>query len=77
MFAQKGVNGRAAWRAVNFPEDRMDADKAQLDGPDFSLGMKLSALSDGTMLTGHVNDQAVVLVRRGDELFAWLACARR
>jgi len=48
----------------------MDADKAQFDGLDFSLGMKLSALSDGTMLTGHVNDQAVVLVRRGDELFA-------
>jgi NADPH-dependent 2,4-dienoyl-CoA reductase/sulfur reductase-like enzyme/nitrite reductase/ring-hydroxylating ferredoxin subunit len=48
----------------------MGADHDPLEGPDFSLGVKLSALGDGAMLTGHADDQAVVLVRRGDELFA-------
>ena len=41
-----------------------------LEGPDLSLGVKLSAIPDGDMLKGHVDDEAVVLVRRGDELFA-------
>ena len=51
-------------------EDEMSADHVQLEGPDLSLGVKLSAIPDGAMLKGHVDDQAVVLVRRGDELFA-------
>jgi NADPH-dependent 2,4-dienoyl-CoA reductase/sulfur reductase-like enzyme/nitrite reductase/ring-hydroxylating ferredoxin subunit len=37
---------------------------------DFSRGVQLSTIADGAMMTGHVGDQAVVLVRRGDELFA-------
>ncbi len=37
----------------------MSADHVQLEGPDFSLGVKLSAIADGAMLSGHVGDQAV------------------
>ena len=48
----------------------MSADHAQLEGPDFSLGVKLAEIADGAMLNGHVDDQPVVLVRRGEELFA-------
>ena len=48
----------------------MSAENVQLEGPDFSLGVKLSAIADGDMLRGHVDDQAVVLARRGEELFA-------
>jgi NADPH-dependent 2,4-dienoyl-CoA reductase/sulfur reductase-like enzyme/nitrite reductase/ring-hydroxylating ferredoxin subunit len=48
----------------------MSAGNVQLEGPDLSLGVKLSALADGAMLSGHVDDQAVLLIRRGDELFA-------
>ena len=48
----------------------MSAENVQVEGPDLSLGVKLSAIADGAMLTGHIDDQAVVLVRRGDELFA-------
>lgn len=48
----------------------MSADHVHLEGPDLSQGVKLSAIPDGDMLKGHVGDQAVVLVRRGDELFA-------
>jgi NADPH-dependent 2,4-dienoyl-CoA reductase/sulfur reductase-like enzyme/nitrite reductase/ring-hydroxylating ferredoxin subunit len=51
-------------------EDEMSAENVQLEGPDLSLGVKLAAIADGAMLTGHVDDEAVVLVRRGDELFA-------
>ncbi|HEX5237971.1 MAG TPA: FAD-dependent oxidoreductase [Sphingomicrobium sp.] len=46
------------------------ADHEQLEGPDLSRGVKLSAIPEGAILTGHVDDHAVVLVRRGDELFA-------
>lgn len=48
----------------------MSADHVQLQGPDLSLGVKLSAIADGDMLKGYVDDQAVVLVRRGEEWFA-------
>jgi NADPH-dependent 2,4-dienoyl-CoA reductase/sulfur reductase-like enzyme/nitrite reductase/ring-hydroxylating ferredoxin subunit len=48
----------------------MSADHVPLEGPDLSVGVKLSEIADGAMLTGHVGDHAVVLVRRGDELFA-------
>jgi NADPH-dependent 2,4-dienoyl-CoA reductase/sulfur reductase-like enzyme/nitrite reductase/ring-hydroxylating ferredoxin subunit len=51
-------------------EDEMSADHVQLEGPDLSLGVKLSAIPDGDMLKGYVGDQPVVLVRRGEELFA-------
>jgi len=48
----------------------MTADNALLEGPDFRLGVKLSTILDGAMVEGHVDDQAVLLGRRGDELFA-------
>src|SRR6476661_7621191 len=51
-------------------EDEMSADHVQLEGPDLSSGVKLSAIPDGDMLQGYVGDEAVVLVRRGDRLFA-------
>ncbi|HVV91969.1 MAG TPA: FAD-dependent oxidoreductase [Hyphomicrobiales bacterium] len=39
-------------------------------GPDFGAGVALAELADGQMLAGHVGDSAVLLARRGDELFA-------
>lgn len=48
----------------------MSVGNVELEGPDLSLGVKLSTLSNGAMLRGHVDDQAVLLVRRDDELFA-------
>jgi NADPH-dependent 2,4-dienoyl-CoA reductase/sulfur reductase-like enzyme/nitrite reductase/ring-hydroxylating ferredoxin subunit len=43
-------------------------DKA--DGPDLAAGLPLSELRDGEPLLGHVGDEAVILVRRDDEVFA-------
>ena len=41
-----------------------------LDGPDFIKGVSLAKVADGAMLLGHVHDVAVLMARRGDELFA-------
>jgi apoptosis-inducing factor 3 len=43
---------------------------ATLDGPDFRKGISVSKLRNGAMILGHVDDEAVILARRGDELFA-------
>ena len=39
-------------------------------GPDLTLGVALEAVADGKMLRGHVGDDAVLIARRGGELFA-------
>jgi apoptosis-inducing factor 3 len=39
-------------------------------GPDLTLGVPLDQLSDERMLAGHVGEEAVLLVRRGDDFFA-------
>ena len=44
--------------------------QAELSGPDFAAGIVLDEIADGGMLAGHAQGKAVLLVRRGDELFA-------
>lgn len=39
-------------------------------GPDFAQGVRVDVLPDGSMLAGHVGEEPVLLVRRGDDLFA-------
>jgi apoptosis-inducing factor 3 len=41
-----------------------------LDGPDLTQGVAISTLSENTALVGHAHGEQVMLVRRGDELFA-------
>ena len=48
----------------------MSEEKAKLSGPDLTQGVELSTIPDGTMLLGHARGEPVLLVRRGDELFA-------
>jgi NADPH-dependent 2,4-dienoyl-CoA reductase/sulfur reductase-like enzyme/nitrite reductase/ring-hydroxylating ferredoxin subunit len=48
----------------------MSADAPELSGPDLRLGVPLSSLAEGAMLQGHAGGEAVLLVRRGGELFA-------
>jgi hypothetical protein len=57
-------------------EDRMSEEKAKLNGPDLTQGVELSTVPDGTMLPGHARGEPVLLVRRGDELFAIVPSAR-
>jgi apoptosis-inducing factor 3 len=48
----------------------MSQQKPKLSGPDFTQGVDLSAVPDGTMLLGHAHGESVLLVRRGEELLA-------
>ncbi len=48
----------------------MSNSNVKLEGPDLRAGVELHVLSDGTMLTGHVDGQSAMLVRDGRDLFA-------
>jgi NADPH-dependent 2,4-dienoyl-CoA reductase/sulfur reductase-like enzyme/nitrite reductase/ring-hydroxylating ferredoxin subunit len=39
-------------------------------GPDFAQGLPADQIADGSMLAGHVGDEAVLVARRGNEFFA-------
>jgi NADPH-dependent 2,4-dienoyl-CoA reductase/sulfur reductase-like enzyme/nitrite reductase/ring-hydroxylating ferredoxin subunit len=40
------------------------------EGPDLAQGVPFASLRDGDLLEGHVGEEPVLLVRRGDNLFA-------
>jgi apoptosis-inducing factor 3 len=48
----------------------MSEEKTKLDGPDLSKGVALSTVAENAMLLGHAHGEPVILVRRGDDLFA-------
>jgi apoptosis-inducing factor 3 len=48
----------------------MTAEEAQLSGPDFTQGIEAARVTDGAMLLGYANGEAVLLARRGAEFFA-------
>ncbi|MBV8520153.1 MAG: FAD-dependent oxidoreductase [Acidobacteria bacterium] len=39
-------------------------------GPDLQQGVRIADVADGAMLAGHVGEDAVLLVRKGEEFFA-------
>jgi len=39
-------------------------------GPDFGVGIAIAGVPEGTLVGGHVGDEAVLLARRGEEWFA-------
>src|SRR5436305_13592652 len=44
--------------------------ETQLTGPDLKQGIDIDELADGAMLGGHADGEAVLLVRRGREIYA-------
>lgn len=48
----------------------MNDTKTELGGPDLAEGVSLSQIADGAMLLGQADGEAVLVARRGDELFA-------
>src|SRR5215470_16376611 len=48
----------------------MAAEQSKPKGPDLTRGVPIGDVADGGMTGGHVGDDAVLLARRGDELFA-------
>src|SRR2546421_9739010 len=61
----------AAYIAAGHHEEAaMSSEDVAPTGPDLIEGVELSALPDGATLAGHVKGEAVMLVRRGAEVFA-------
>jgi apoptosis-inducing factor 3 len=48
----------------------MSEQQKKLDGPDFAQGLALADIAEDGMILGHVAGDAVLLARRGQELFA-------
>lgn len=48
----------------------MAEDSSKLTGPDFEKGIRIADVADGAMVEGHAFGEAVLMARRGDELFA-------
>lgn len=48
----------------------MAGSNSAVKGPDLTLGIELSSIPDGAMLLGHVGDEQVILIRRGQKLCA-------
>jgi NADPH-dependent 2,4-dienoyl-CoA reductase/sulfur reductase-like enzyme/nitrite reductase/ring-hydroxylating ferredoxin subunit len=44
--------------------------ETQLSGPDLSAGIRLADVPDGGQVVGHAGGEAVLVVRRGEEIFA-------
>jgi NADPH-dependent 2,4-dienoyl-CoA reductase/sulfur reductase-like enzyme/nitrite reductase/ring-hydroxylating ferredoxin subunit len=50
-------------------EDAMGG-QVELSGPDLTSGVPFEGIADGGMLLGHAHGEAVLLARRGDEVYA-------
>jgi NADPH-dependent 2,4-dienoyl-CoA reductase/sulfur reductase-like enzyme/nitrite reductase/ring-hydroxylating ferredoxin subunit len=48
----------------------MGAEQSKPKGPNLAQGVSVGDVSDGSMVGGHVDDDAVLLARRGKEFFA-------
>ena len=48
----------------------MSEQEKKLDGPDFAQGVALADIAENGMILGHVAGDAVLLARRGQQLFA-------
>src|SRR5690349_24568924 len=48
----------------------MGSEQGKPGGPDLAQGIPVADLPDGHMLAGHVGDDAVLIARRGEEIFA-------
>ncbi len=48
----------------------MGGDQAKPSGPDLTAGIALADLADGKPIVGQAGDDAVLVVRQGDEIFA-------
>jgi NADPH-dependent 2,4-dienoyl-CoA reductase/sulfur reductase-like enzyme/nitrite reductase/ring-hydroxylating ferredoxin subunit len=49
----------------------MNHTATELDGPDLTTGVPIGMIDEGGMLLGHANGEAVVVARRGHEVFAF------
>jgi NADPH-dependent 2,4-dienoyl-CoA reductase/sulfur reductase-like enzyme/nitrite reductase/ring-hydroxylating ferredoxin subunit len=63
--------GQAIWLVRDVAQEvSMGSAQGQPAGPDLTQGIASEELGDGRMLAGHVEDNAVLLARCGNEIFA-------
>src|SRR5262249_32116835 len=69
---RNGTGSRGSVLSGQILEMEMNMEIAQTDsvGPDLTKGVPVDQISDGSMLAGHVGEEAVLLVRRGDDFYA-------
>jgi NADPH-dependent 2,4-dienoyl-CoA reductase/sulfur reductase-like enzyme/nitrite reductase/ring-hydroxylating ferredoxin subunit len=67
---RQGAGADLAYGALRAKETSMSGDETASRGPDLALGIALSELRDGGMIAGHVGEEAVLLTRRDEEVFA-------
>jgi nitrite reductase/ring-hydroxylating ferredoxin subunit len=48
----------------------MNQEDTESGGPDLTQGVEVLTVPEGAMLLGHARGEAVLLIRRGDEMFA-------
>src|SRR2546427_12292106 len=48
----------------------MSSEPQNLEGPDLPAGIPMASLAEGVPLRGHVDGAAVIVVRRGDDVYA-------
>jgi len=52
------------------PMSPMNEENAEIGGVDLAQGIEILAVPDGSILLGHARGETVLLIRRGDEIFA-------
>jgi apoptosis-inducing factor 3 len=70
MVSPESTNLTASANQSTVLEIIMETSQSNPTGPDLAQGVPVDRLSDGQMLAGHVGDQSVLLVRRGDDFLA-------
>src|SRR5438132_14228585 len=48
----------------------MSSEPQNLEGPDLTAGIPMASLAEGVPLRGHADGAAVIVVRRGDDVYA-------
>src|ERR671925_2446174 len=69
MRSQVADGKHRAFRSCDW-EHVMAAEQSKPKGPDLTRGVAFDHLGDGSMVGGHVGEEAVLLARRGNEFFA-------
>jgi NADPH-dependent 2,4-dienoyl-CoA reductase/sulfur reductase-like enzyme/nitrite reductase/ring-hydroxylating ferredoxin subunit len=64
MTAARPGRGNGAWRSI------VASESSTPQGPDLEQGVQWDELTDGVPLVGRVGEEAVLVVRRGEEAFA-------
>jgi nitrite reductase/ring-hydroxylating ferredoxin subunit len=70
LFSDRRACRAAVNERADFGRNAMGSTQSNALGPDLAEGVAADDVADGHMLAGHVDQEPVLLARRGDEYFA-------